>query len=512
MVYEAGVSHFDSKVLSDLPFEKVPLKKDRIPPEVWDGNVRAIIFSAIQPRQGPLNLIKSALLRQIPMVAIEESNQIALNLGISSNNNYLAPTEHVLVASQIERDYLVDMGVPGHRVKCTGWPFYTGPTGKTNQTEKRHMKERFGLDPDRPVAALALTAYGDSGENHEKRRQQLYLVAQGMPDEYQLVVKAHPIENLSTVTPIVQSIIPKATVLESNVPIADLITASDVLINRGVSQAGIESLLQGVPVVVLSIGHWTPFHEDAPDVVVQNGEELNRALVRLITESNPMHAYDNFLKRHVPYSPTEARRFTCQSIDEIATRGLLDPNPKEQWLDLALFQAWKLKANIALESLKLCSNSGYSSISQSLSDLVQCRASRHQLHELRHWSQGTFREEILRSLWISQFYQTKSDISEEDLVWMDTYPPQKNTPLHFDCVWRWIDVLIRSGYYDRAEQLAQKMHHEYSYNPIMHSLPFWIERYRANRYGRIQYKMWLRWMQIRPRLSQLHVQLKELRA
>lgn len=511
VVHDASVSHSTSKALTDVPFQRVVLRQGQVPPELWHGNVQAVIFSAIQPRQGPLNLMKSALQRRIPMVAIEESNQIGLNLGISSNNNYLAPTDHVLVASPFEREHLIGIGVPERRVRCTGWPFHAGPTGKSSPEQKRKMKERLGLDPERPVATLALIAFGDVGEDRKKRQHQIRLAAQGTPSQYQLVIKGHPVEGLGVLMPFVRECAPNATVIESSVPISDVLVATDVLLNRGVSQVTIEALLQEIPVVILSVGHWTPFHEHAPSMVVRDTQELSKVLTWLMAETAPMHVYEGFFKEHVPYSPAEARRLTCQALTEIATERLLDPEPEEQWLDLSLFQAWKLNPSLALDSLGSWSDRKYDGTTQALHDLIRCRADRRQLHELRRWTEGSFREDILRSLWVVQLYRTGSKVTEEDLTWMHAFPPEKNTPFYYEHVWRWIDVLVRSDCHNIAEELALRMHDNYSYNSVMNSLPDWLRRYKTNRFGRIQYGMWQRWVSIRPRLSQFRARMKELR-
>jgi len=234
VVYEQSVWWLSKERMAQVPLEKVALVDDRVPDTLWSGDVRAVIFSTVQARPTPINLLRATLERGIPMIAIEESNQIALNNG--TINNYLLPVDRLLVASVSERTGMIEAGLPEQRVEVTGWPFYTGQVGKTLPNRARAKKEQFGLDKDRPVATLTLTALHDAGESPQVRRRQLTLAAQGLPPEYQLVVKPHPIEKRQVLMPFIRQYAPRAKVVEGSVPIDEVLEATDVLLNRGASQ------------------------------------------------------------------------------------------------------------------------------------------------------------------------------------------------------------------------------------------------------------------------------------
>lgn len=503
VVYEAEIPWFNPKTLAAVPFDTLALKRGRIPESLWEGDIQAVVLSAIQPRSGPLNLIRSALDRRVPTVAIEESNQLALNVDVISNINYLGPVDHVLVASEFERDFLVGLGVPGRRVRTTGWPFYAGRVGPVGREEKRASKRRFGFDPDRPVALLTLTTLGDAGEDAQTRRFQLLVAAQGLPADWQLAVKAHPAEtNANLLAPVVSDSERKPTLIDSAVPISEVLAGSDVLLNRGISQVTIEALLQAIPVIVISPGHRSPFHDHVPEVVVQCSEDLARVAERLANDPSPMDLYASFMNEHVPHPPVEARRLTCEYLAKVAEEGLIDPDPASQWLDLALLQAWRVSASSALSSLSAFAvMRDARRLADALRDLVRRRAARDQLGELRQWAGSSFREDILRCLWIDQLHECREALTQDDLQWVGDFLPKKNAPFFWNHVCRWAHVLLRSGYHDRAEVIAQVAHHCFSYNPMMRDLHYWVQRYRSGPVGRAQYWGWYRWQQVRPRFA-----------
>ena len=86
---------------SSKEFEMVGFGRGDLPDGLWEGEVLVVVFSAVQPRRGPLDLLEAALQKGIPTVAIEESNQMALNQG--GINNYVLPVDHVLTASKYEQ-------------------------------------------------------------------------------------------------------------------------------------------------------------------------------------------------------------------------------------------------------------------------------------------------------------------------------------------------------------------------------------------------------------------------
>ena len=498
MLYEPECWWHNSDALARMSFEKIAFEHGNVPEIVWSGDVRAVIFSAVHPRLAPLNLLRAALERRIPTIAIEEANSMALIQGvINSHNNYLYPTDHVLVASEFERQTLINVGVPGHRIKVTGWPFYSGTIGKIDPKCRCQAKERFGFDSNRPVAVLTLTPLGSAGETPDVRRRQLLLASQGLPSHFQLVVKPHPIERLDTLLPFISECAPCAKVVNGTVPVNHLLEAADVLLNRGVSQVTIEALLQELPVIILSTGIWTPFHEDVQELVVEQPEDMARVIALLKAERDPMKHYVAFRRKHIPYIPTEALKMTCQCIAQISNESHVDPNPRQQWLELALFQAWQFNSRCALDSLSVECLRGQNGEIHALKDLIKGQATLAQLEELKIWAGNSFREQILRCLWINQLHRLDKRITPADIDWIQNFPPRINEAYFFNYVLLWVDLLLRSGEKQEVWKIVDRIKKSASYNSTVAEILCGIKWYDNGWIGRFLYMIW--------RIYRLHI-------
>lgn len=487
VAYEPHTGWLKARTLDEVPLEKVPLANDKPPDAVWTGDVRCVIFSTAQPRQAPINLLRSALEHGVPTLAIEESNQIALNRG--TVNNYVLPVDHVLAVSRRERRGMIEAGLPERRVEVTGWPFYVGQVGKTAPERVCAAKERLGLAADRPVAALTLTGLNDAGESPAVRRRQLTLAAQGLPPEYQLVVKPHPIERLKVLMPFVAECAPRAKAIAGSVRIDDLLEATDVLLNRGVSQVCIEALFREIPVIVLDTGVQTLFHGLTQDLIVEQPSDMVRALAQLSAQPDPMRIYAPFREEHAPYEPQRARELVCQRIAQIAESGDCDPDRARQWFDLALYQAWQKEHRMALESLSPHRVRDFDGPVDALHRLIQAQATRDDLDALKRFVGTGFRSHVLRCLWIDQLGQRHEPPTDADLVWMRDFPPSINTVWFVQDADRWANVLLRSGHSHAATSLARRLSQVFTHVPGTASVVRDVELHGAGLSGRAMYSL-----------------------
>lgn len=468
--------------MNSLPFETITLPPGEIPAALWAGTVRGVALSTAQPRPAPIHLVAAALERRLATIALEESNQIALNQG--TVNNYVLPVDRVLVASEHEARGMAAGGFPQHRFEATGWPFYSGRVGAVSPQQRHARKVALGLDPERPVAALTLTGLYDAGESPAVRRRQLSLAAQGLPPAYQLVIKPHPIEKREVLQPFVDECAPRALVLEGMVKVEELLETSDVLLNRGVSQVCIEALFQQLPVVVLDTGIQTPFHSLAQDLVVEEPEELVGALERLAQEPEPMRLYAAFRQHHVPYPPQEARARTCRRIAQLCQDGEWDQAPGRQWFDLALCQAWKSGRDQAVQMATRPEVEASSCPGTVLSRLIQYQGSRADLEKLACYLGDGLQGQVLRCLWIDQLVRRSMRPEAADLVWMANFPPS------LDAVWfiphtrKWAFLLLRSGQRAHAEKLMERVRHQFIHVPGVPELVADVNTYASGFWGR----------------------------
>ena len=450
MIYEPGTAWMSRSSKSEMPEDALSFDRDLVPRDLSPDAFGAVIFSTLQPRPAPLNLLHWALRNNLSAIAIEESNQLALNAGRYCN--YLAPLDHLLVASASEQEHLVPIGIDPERIHVTGWPFCSSSGAVTDEI-RQASKARLGLDRWAPVAALTLTAYADSGEVERVRVDQLRMASEGLPSEYQLVIKPHPIESMDVLQEFVDEHASQAMVLDGRVPIDDLLNATDVLLNRGVSQVAFEALLKAIPVVILDVGDQTPFHDSAPELVAGDSLGVSQIVRRIEQSEDAMDLYRNVFTRHVPLAPMLAKKTTCDKISSIIDSQSVNRN-EEQWLEFALIYAWKVDRRAALSVL---TGADCGALGCSLSELIRRRASEQDLELLiEHW-QGRYEEQILLCLLCEQLRKKKRDIQTFHLGLMRRLFSSVNPHLFCRHYELWGRVLLDQGHAEEYQRFREKM-------------------------------------------------------
>jgi hypothetical protein len=482
LAYEKISSWLDDDRLKDCPFETWAFGPEDIPDALWRGNVGAVVFSTLQPRGGPLELLVAAMEREIPTVAVEESNQIALNRG--AVNNYILPVDKVLTASEHERRGMVAAGFPAARFEATGWPFYGGRLGKLSEKSKAEKKRALGLAPDRPVAALTLTGLNDAGESPAVRERQLTLAAVGLPDNYQLVIKPHPIEPLDSLMPFVEKYAPRAEVVEGIVRIEELLAATDVLLNRGVSQVCLEALFQEIPVIVLDTGVQTPFHGLVDEFVVSEAAELEPALALIVGDKGTLDKYKPFFVEHVALPPAEARSRTCEVIAEMARGGVRGLDRSGQWFDLALYLAWAGDRRGAETALVRSAMRENDLPIAEIRCLLELRAGRADIEALKKYYGEGFRADFLRGLWVDQLRGRRTKPEQADLDWMESFPPETQTVWFVKKAREWAFYLVDMGHGDLAGRFTQAVNDQHLHVPGVARLRADCDTYRGSVIGR----------------------------
>ena len=484
MVYEPDAHWMTDAALGAIPFEKIPLGKGADPVAVDPRTVKAVVFSTIQPRRAPVALLKWVMQHGLTSIAIEESNQIALNDGVV--NNYLLPINHLLVASPHEREGFIAAGVAADRVDVTGWPFLERAADPT----KAEARTALGLDPDRPLAALTLTGFNDpSGETPAVRHRLLSLASQGLPQEFQLAIKPHPIEKMATLMPFVEKSAPQAAVIDGSVPIGDLLAATDVLLNRGVSQVAIEALDRKIPVVVLSAGRETPFHSLAPEVVADSAAEVGEAVGRVCGGTGAKALYRDFFAEHMPYASAEALTRTCRRLEQIVVGGEANRTTAADWLELALYQAWKIGRKEALATLSSPQCEKEAELSGALGRLVGFGATRADLEALRDWCRGRHAEHVLQCLWIAQLARGRGEPDSGDCEWMGAFPPRINVNLFLDHCEHWMFTLLCAGLRDELIDFGGRLRKEHGHIPEAGAILARVERAGKGLWGCVEYRL-----------------------
>jgi hypothetical protein len=354
------------------------------------------------------------------------------------------------VASESEREHMTSAGVDPERTEVTGWPFCAA-SGAVSAETRRAAKMRLGLDPESLVAALTLTAYRDSGESERVRIEQLRMAREGLSSTYQLVIKPHPIESMAVLRRFVEEYASGATILDGTIPIDDLLNATDVLLNRGVSQVCFEALLKEIPVVVLDVGDPTPFHDSAPGVVASHSRGVS-GIIRGIEESaDPMASYASIFERHIPFSSVRAKEITCARISSIIETHSAHQRAG-QWLEFALTYAWQVDRHVASRVLR---GVDCGALGHALSKLMRRNASEKDVELLvEHW-RGQYGEQMLLCLLCEQLRAGKRHVRPFHLDLMRDF----NTPVNLHLFCRhyelWGRLLLDCGHASEYRRLRE---------------------------------------------------------
>lgn len=462
LAYEPDPWWMSDELLDSVKYPKIALSRNFFH-LLESHSFKAVVFSTLQPRKAVLDLLRWTYEKELPSIAVEETNQFALNSG--SISNYMLPVDHLFVSSSYEyQSFVIDENLPKSRVQITGWPFYDGPEIFSLNERKGH-KILLGLDPERPVATLTLTAFGDAGETQSVRCKQLRMAEVGLDDSYQLIVKPHPIEKMAVLQKFVNEHAPSAKIIDGNVPINDVLSATDVLLNRGVSQVAFEALIRQIPVVVLNCGDITPFHLSAKKIIANDESDLRFIIDLFKNTPDPLKYFRDFLKQHMPYLPFEARHLTCQRVEEVANGGLRGDDLSSQILDLALFYAWKVSRKEARNILVLLNeNKTINNQVYSFKKLMDWDASKDDIVLLRKWWGNGYRGQILNCVWIDYARNRRIKLVQEDIDWMQFFPSKINTHLFYEHCLTWGLLLVDIDQIKLAQIYAEKLRSTFENN------------------------------------------------
>lgn len=230
-----------------IDYEASYLINDRLKEEAFDGVKAVVVFSA-QARLTPCCLIQEAALRSIPVIAIEEVYQMMLEQGYV--NEYFLPVDHLFAGSDYERQKFMDFGVPPEAVETAGCMF----AYPHNVPDKGALKAKLGLRDSGGVATLSLAYQTPSGETLEVRRKLLEFISENLPERYELIVKPHPAEQDGDIAAFVKRFAPRAKTADKFTPIGDILSITDVLLNRGNSQVVIDALRRKISVIAVPMG------------------------------------------------------------------------------------------------------------------------------------------------------------------------------------------------------------------------------------------------------------------
>jgi len=222
-----------------------------------------------------LDLFGWAKRRQLPVIAIQEVAQLALNQ--YDINNYDAPFDRLFVASPDERQRFIELGYPSQMLSVSGLLANERFNASTNG-EHGMLKKLGAADGKKPIVYTTSPIRGRLALHNKDDRPfreavLTEIAAASRRIGRKVVIKLHPNEEVEAAGEHIRKIIPDAIVIGREINMDQLFAATGILINRGNSQTCLDAVLRRVPTVVVSCGLKTLFHEDGGAYIV---EELNK--------------------------------------------------------------------------------------------------------------------------------------------------------------------------------------------------------------------------------------------
>lgn len=466
----------------NVEYDHFYFSNDRIPARAFDG-VKAIVLFSAQPRLPSTYLIQEAASCRIPVIAIQEVYQMILEQGFV--NEYFLPVDHLFVCSEYERERFLEFGVPSDVAETTGCIFHSNSPQPKELAKDSDLVKRLGLSKNKRIATLSLACQTPSGETLEIRKQLLLMVSQGLPERYQLVIKPHPAEQDKDIDNFVKKYAPDAKIVDQSTPIGDVLRVTDVLFNRGNSQVVVNALENQVPVIVVPTGRTTIFHGLLDEVIVNNGQEITRAIE--LVEKQGMSIYDVIFKKFLSITAAKAIESVIGKIDMIAETGNVY-NPTQRLQEIALFWAWMGYTTQAFKTLSETNNltDKENLLSKKISSLITCEASRDDLIYLTQWANRGYREWLIKSLWVKSLYLGHKEITAYDKKWLADFPPRMNREYFIPYVSMLGWSYLRNGMRPECELLVERLYGEYSFLNDIRRLKELLKSHKRS-YPRVEY-------------------------
>lgn len=321
------------EVLEKIEKRDLVIKENKgLPQRVWETTVNILFLSMAYPNPFRLHLVDEAAQRDIPVMAIEEVNQLALNDGII--NHYFLPIDYFGVPSVVEKGKFMELGVPGKAIEVTGWPFFDEEAA----AKKRYdidIKEQYAIPRDKKCCLLVLGSLKEydmvSLETRGVRFEILDVVSKGLPGDYQLLIKPHPIETKTALEEI-KNQVPNAILLNPKHPIEPILAQSEVVVNRGNSQVTLLAMKQNKPLIVVPVGLRTIFHNSMNPVIANSSRQFKRILQHY--SSGQTEDYQKILRTHFPLTQEQALVKVKELFRAALEKGVFDSSGKKIYISI----------------------------------------------------------------------------------------------------------------------------------------------------------------------------------
>jgi tetratricopeptide (TPR) repeat protein/SAM-dependent methyltransferase len=271
-----------------------------------------------------LDLFAWAKLRHIPVIAIQEVAQLALNQ--FDINNYDAPFDRLFVASTDEHRRFLELGYPSEMLSVSG--LLANERFGVNQTvwSDEMLMELGIVNGKKPIVYTTSPLRGrlsihNKDDLHFREAVLTQIAAASRRTGRKAVIKLHPNEDVKAAQERIWKVVPEGIVFGREISMDKLFAVTGVLVNRGNSQTCLEAVLRGIPTVVTACGLKTLFHHDGGAYVVDELSKVSEAIERADNEG----AIDasRIKAQHFFLPPEGVADFIAKEISKLVS----DPQP-----------------------------------------------------------------------------------------------------------------------------------------------------------------------------------------
>ncbi|MFH1202758.1 MAG: UDP-N-acetylglucosamine 2-epimerase [Candidatus Omnitrophota bacterium] len=282
-----------------------------------DRSIKSIVLRA-DGREIEKTIIMAARELNIPTLYITH--------GVLSENNghdILFCTK-TAVWGQADFDRYISLGNPTNKLAITGSPKYDRIYSKSQESERKIIYKKLGLDPKKKFIILAtqpitkFSSYRTEDENEVLLRSVIASIKK-IPNNIKLVVKLHPFEDYSIYERLIKKIGSENFILVRDIDIFALIRASILLMTVN-STVGLEAMILDKPLITINLTKRKdalPFAERGAALGVYKAEDIAPAIEGLLENAKLKEELVSNRKKLVAYYAGKLDGCSSQRIVEL---------------------------------------------------------------------------------------------------------------------------------------------------------------------------------------------------
>lgn len=455
VIVEPWVEKTAPEVLAGIePGQRVMVGKEGVGNEMWQ-DVSLLFLSMAYPNLSRLGLVEAAVKRGIGVIGLEEVNQLALNEGII--NHYFLPLDLLGVVSGVEKQRFLELGIKETGLMVTGWPFFNGEAWAQEESEGS-IRDKYEIVAGKKIALVILGSLKEddivSLETNVVRETILEIITQGLPVNYQVVIKPHPLEKQESLARIAERFV-GVKILGARERVEPVLLAADLVINRGNSQVILLAMQSGKPIIVVPVGLRTIFHGQLAGVIAGSSEEFSQVVSQY--EHGQRWDYQELLKLHFPLTQEQA----LEQVKQMFVRGVREKQCTGD--DKRVYMSILYAFLGALEpAIRILDEVSVGQPGLLLRKLYLGESAVEEFAQLLEWFPGLMVRWHLQALWVRRLSRSCQGLNLGEAVWwLDGFNGEVNPHYFIEELVQRVELEFRAGREEEAERLLARFSHEY---------------------------------------------------